>query len=51
MITDRVSPGHVFANFHFTEAPVNFLTVEQSDSVAKCPEYKICAVRIEKVEE
>lgn len=51
MITDRVSPGHVFANFHFTEAPVNFLTVEQSDPVAKCPEYKICAVRIEKVAE
>jgi formate dehydrogenase major subunit/formate dehydrogenase alpha subunit len=49
MITDRVNPGHVFANFHFTEAPVNFLTVEQSDPVAKCPEYKICAVRIEKV--
>jgi len=49
MITDRVSPGHVFANFHFSEAPVNFLTVEKSDPVAKCPEYKICAVRVEKV--
>lgn len=49
MITDRVSPGHVFANFHFSEAPINFLTVEKSDPVAKCPEYKICAVRVEKV--
>lgn len=48
MITDRVSPGHVFANFHFSEAPVNLLTVEQSDPVAKCPEFKICAVQIEK---
>ena len=49
MITDCVSPGHVFANFHFAEAPVNFLTVDKSDPVAKCPEYKICAVQIEKV--
>lgn len=49
LITDRVNPGHVFANFHFSEASVNFLTGEQSDPEAKCPEYKICAVRIEKV--
>jgi len=49
MLTDRVSPGHVFANFHFSESPVNMLTVEVSDPVAKCPEYKICAVQLEKV--
>lgn len=49
MLTDRVAPGHVFANFHFSESPVNLLTVEVSDPVAKCPEFKICAVQIEKV--
>ncbi|MDH3328155.1 MAG: molybdopterin-dependent oxidoreductase, partial [Desulfobulbaceae bacterium] len=49
MLTERVAPGHVFANFHFSESPVNLLTVEFSDPVAKCPEFKICAVRIEKV--
>lgn len=50
-LTDRVAPGHVFANFHFNESPVNFLTVNASDPVAKCPEFKICAVKVEKVNE
>jgi formate dehydrogenase major subunit/formate dehydrogenase alpha subunit len=50
-LTDRVAPGHVFATFHFAESPVNLLTVEVSDPVARCPEYKICAVRVEKVGE
>jgi formate dehydrogenase major subunit/formate dehydrogenase alpha subunit len=48
-VTARVSPGMVFATFHFAETPINVLTVEARDPVAKCPEYKICAVRIEKV--
>lgn len=50
MLTERLARGHVFANFHFSESPVNLLTVEVSDPVAKCPEYKICAVQVEKVE-
>jgi anaerobic selenocysteine-containing dehydrogenase len=49
--TDRVAPGHVFTNFHFSEAPVNVLTAEDSDPVARCPEYKICAVNVAKAEE
>jgi len=48
-VTDRVAPGHVFANFHFSESPVNLLTIDACDPVAKCPEYKICAVQVEKV--
>lgn len=49
MLTDRVAPGHVFATFHFSESPVNLLTVDVSDPVAKCPEFKICAVQVEKI--
>jgi len=47
-LTDRVAPGHVFTTFHFSESPVNCLTGNASDPVAKCPEFKICAVRIER---
>ena len=50
MVTDRVAPGHVFANFHFSESPINMLTTDASDPVARCPEFKICAVKVEKDE-
>jgi formate dehydrogenase major subunit/formate dehydrogenase alpha subunit len=46
-ITDRVPPGMVFANFHFPEAAANELTIAALDPVAKIPEYKVCAVRVE----
>ncbi len=45
----EVSPeGVVFMNFHFAESPVNVLTNPALDPVAKIPEYKVCAVRVEK---
>ncbi len=48
VITDRVSPGLVFANFHFpAEQNANNLTIGALDPVAKIPEYKVCAVRLE----
>jgi formate dehydrogenase major subunit/formate dehydrogenase alpha subunit len=48
LITDRVCPGLIFGNFHFPGAQnVNNLTIEALDPVAKIPEYKACAVRIE----
>jgi formate dehydrogenase major subunit/formate dehydrogenase alpha subunit len=50
-ITDRVPPGMVFANFHFPAASANELTHASLDPVAKIPEYKISAVRVERVEE
>jgi predicted molibdopterin-dependent oxidoreductase YjgC len=48
-VTDRVPPGMLFANFHFPESPANELTLAALDPVAKIPEYKVCAVRLEKV--
>jgi len=44
-ITDR---GVAFVPFHFYEAAVNHLTIGALDPISKIPEYKICAVRIEK---
>lgn len=47
-ISDRVPSGLVFGNFHFPdEANVNNLTSSEVDPVAKIPEYKVCAIRIE----
>jgi formate dehydrogenase alpha subunit len=45
----EVSPvGVVFMTFHFAESPANMLTNPAIDPVAKIPEYKVCAVRIER---
>ncbi len=48
-ITDRVPPGMVFANFHFPESSANELTLAALDPVAKIPEFKVCAVKVEMV--
>jgi formate dehydrogenase alpha subunit len=48
-ITRRVPPGTVFIPFHFAEAAANLLTNPALDPVAKIPEYKVAAVRVEKV--
>jgi formate dehydrogenase major subunit/formate dehydrogenase alpha subunit len=48
-ITDRVPPGMVYANFHFPEASANELTIAALDPIAKIPEYKVCAVKVEVV--
>jgi formate dehydrogenase alpha subunit len=47
-VTDRVPPGMVFANFHFPgHQNANELTIAALDPVAKIPEYKVCAVKVE----
>jgi formate dehydrogenase alpha subunit len=47
-ITNRVSQGVVFANFHFPGPQnVNNLTIAALDPIAKIPEYKVCAVAVE----
>ncbi len=48
-VTERVPPGMVYANFHFPEASANELTIAALDPVAKIPEYKVCAVKVEAV--
>ncbi len=47
LISERVPPGMVFANFHFPDSGANELTIAALDPVAKIPEYKICAVKVE----
>jgi predicted molibdopterin-dependent oxidoreductase YjgC len=49
LVGDMVAPGVVFMPFHFKEAAVNLLTNDKLDPVAKIPEFKVCAVALEKV--
>ncbi len=49
MVTPRPAPGVVFMPFHFAESAANVLTNPALDPKAKIPEFKVCAVRIEKV--
>lgn len=48
-VTERVPQGMVFTSFHFSEVAVNFLTNPARDPIAKIPELKVSAVKIEKV--
>jgi len=47
-ITDEVKPGILSTTFHFPDIMINNLTGDIHDSEAKCPEYKVVAVRIRK---
>ncbi|MBW1740546.1 MAG: formate dehydrogenase subunit alpha [Deltaproteobacteria bacterium] len=49
-LTDDVPEKTVYIPFHFTEAPANILTHGHCDPEAKIPEFKVCAVRLEKVQ-
>ncbi|HLB24839.1 MAG TPA: formate dehydrogenase subunit alpha, partial [Nitrospirota bacterium] len=47
-VTERVAKGEVFIPFHFVEASANVLTAANVDPVAKIPEFKVSAVKVEK---
>ena len=48
-VTDRVRAGVVYTTFHFPESGANVVTTENSDWATNCPEYKVTAVEIVKV--
>jgi len=47
-VTEASPIGVVSMDFHFAESPVNMLTNPALDPVAKIPEFKVCAVRVER---
>jgi formate dehydrogenase alpha subunit len=49
-ITKIVPPGLVSMTFHYGEARANILTNRALDPIAKIPEFKVCAVKIEREE-
>lgn len=48
-VSSMVKEGVIFIPFHFVEAAANMLTNDALDPIAKIPEYKVCAVKIEKI--
>ena len=49
-VSHREARGNCFIPFHFREAAANLLTTDEIDPVGKIPEYKFCAVRIERAD-
>src|SRR5882724_8475998 len=47
-ITEIIAPGQVFMPFHFAETNVNEVTQSAFDPISREPNYKQCAVRVEK---
>ncbi len=49
-VTKRIAKGVVYLPFHYKESPANMLTNPALDPFAKIPEFKVCAVKLEKIE-
>ncbi|MDF2548147.1 MAG: fdhF2 [Anaerosolibacter sp.] len=49
--TKTVEENVLFMPFHFAEGAANHLTNRAIDNIAKIPELKVCAVRIEKIDD
>ena len=49
-VTKRVGKGTIFIPFHYGEAAANLLTNPALDPIAKIPEYKVCAARVQPVD-
>jgi formate dehydrogenase alpha subunit len=50
-VTEKANMGVVFIPWHFHEAAANLLTLDELDPLAKIPDYKACAVRIDPSDE
>ena len=50
-VTARVQPGVVYTTFHFPESGANVITTDNSDWATNCPEYKVTAVQLVRVDQ
>ncbi|MBR1369359.1 formate dehydrogenase [Methanocalculus chunghsingensis] len=50
-VTKDIMKGVMFMPFHFVECAANILTNDALDPVSKIPEFKACAVTVEKIQE
>jgi len=48
-VTKRISTGVIYIPFHYKESPANRLTNPALDPIAKIPEYKVCAAKVNKI--
>ncbi|HEU4663574.1 MAG TPA: molybdopterin dinucleotide binding domain-containing protein, partial [Dokdonella sp.] len=49
MLSDRMQAGVVYTTFHFPGSGANVITTENSDWATNCPEYKVTAVEVTRV--
>ena len=50
-LTERVQPGVVYTTFHFPQSGANVITTDNSDWATNCPEYKVTAVQLVRVDQ
>ena len=48
-VSNKTSPGETWMPFHFQDGNSNWLTNAALDAYARTPEFKVCAVRLERV--
>lgn len=49
VVSDKTRPGEVWMPFHYMDG-ANWLTNNSLDTISSTPEYKVCAVRLSKLE-
>ena len=47
-VSGKTNPGQVWMPFHFQDGNANWLTNAALDNISATPEYKVCAVKVEK---
>ena len=47
-VSDKTGPGETWMPFHFQDGNANWLTNAALDTIAAAPEYKVCAIKVEK---
>lgn len=51
LVTDRVNKGATYMTYQWWIGACNELTIANLDPISKTPEYKYCAIKIEKIED
>lgn len=50
-VTERILPGSTYMTYQWWIGTCNELTLDNLDPISKTPEYKYCAVKVERIEE
>ncbi len=48
-LTERVQPGIIYTTFHHPQSGANVITTDNSDWATNCPEFKVTAVQVARV--
>lgn len=50
-VSDKTNVGEVWMPLHYLDGQANWLTNAALDDIARAPEYKVCAVRVQKADD